>query len=703
MNASAEVNNTGNPILRSDLKISKQVLRDNTSYIIKDPLKNTYFRFDQSEWDIIALFDGKGSLEEMAQRFNAENSEIEIDVGTLKDYQKNLESMNLLQKSKHDMNVMLIENMKEMRKSFLLSKKGSIMYKRFPVVDPDKFFNKIIPHITFFWTKPFLFLSMSCMALFALIVFYRWPEFHQGVYEAFSFSKMSFWNMLFLWIIIYSIIAIHELGHGLTCKYYGGEVHEIGFLLLFFQPCLYCNVNDAWLFDKKWKQVMVTIAGGYIEFFVGSLFAILWAVTNPNTLVNVLAFQVMTICSIATIFCNFNPLVKLDGYYLAADFFEIPNLRDTAFSYTKYLAARYIFRQQTEFESASVRERIIYFIYGASAFCWVTSLTLGLFYMAKNFLVDHLHAVGIVMSLWVAKKLFGGHVKKSAMFMLKVYLSKRQMFQGRRGKVIGYSSLALLLLLLFFPIHYGISGQCSLEGSYSRILRVGSEGVIRKFGVSDGQAITPDTVVAEIENTSLSYDKKIMEAAVEKLQTKVRQSLRDDLTHQFGIERELASKRDALKELDRKVQSLKLTYNSDKDDENKLALVSCNDQVKKINTFVKEGDEICHIIGISELKGVIEVPEQQVHYIDTNDQVSFRLAASPFHTYKGHIDHIRTLGTPDPLNPKTNLYRAEILIENPGDLRPGMTGKAKIIAKQIPLIQYLGRKLSSFFRIDLFY
>ncbi|MEJ2272368.1 MAG: hypothetical protein P8X91_07795, partial [Candidatus Bathyarchaeota archaeon] len=42
--------------------------------------------------------------------------------------------------------------------------------------------------------------------------------------------------------------TLHEFAHGLTCKHYGGEVREIGFLLMYFMPCFYCNVSDAWLF-----------------------------------------------------------------------------------------------------------------------------------------------------------------------------------------------------------------------------------------------------------------------------------------------------------------------------------------------------------------------------------------------------------------------------------------------------------------------
>ena len=50
------------------------------------------------------------------------------------------------------------------------------------------------------------------------------------------------------------------------------------------------------------------------------------------TLINYLAFIVLTISGIDSFF-NFNPLIKLDGYYLLSDWLEIPNLRARSFNY----------------------------------------------------------------------------------------------------------------------------------------------------------------------------------------------------------------------------------------------------------------------------------------------------------------------------------------------------------------------------------
>ena len=359
------------PKLRDDLKISKIVNKKNIGYVIKDSMKDQYYKFSESEWDVISLFIlGKFTLEEMVHEFNSIHKNKSVDLETIKAFQEQLNEMHLLVKSKAEMNVMLVEKMKEMRKSQLLGKQGSLFYKRFPLLDPDKFFDKYIPYLQWIWTKGFFIFSILVMIGAVLIVSTRIVEFKQGMFTLFDFSQQSVGHIILLWVIIYLTIGIHEFGHGLTCKYYGGEVHEIGFLLLFFQPCLYCNVNDAWLFDKKWKQIMVTIAGGYIEFLIGAMCTYVWALSVPHSLIHNISFQVMTICSISTVMFNFNPLMKLDGYYLISDFFEVPNLKEEAGSYISYVVSKYIFRMKEEKFEATRRERRIFLIYGFFSSLW---------------------------------------------------------------------------------------------------------------------------------------------------------------------------------------------------------------------------------------------------------------------------------------------------------------------------------------------
>jgi putative peptide zinc metalloprotease protein len=153
-----------------------------------------------------------------------------------------------------------------------------------------------------------------------------------GEQLAVSFVNSLRWETAILgWLTIMAVTTLHEFAHGLTCKRHGGEVHEVGFLMLLLMPCLYCNVSDAWLFPEKSKRLWVTFAGAYFELFLWALAVFAWRLTMADTLVHRLAFLVLSACGIQTLF-NFNPLIKLDGYYLLSDWLEVPNLQQRALS-----------------------------------------------------------------------------------------------------------------------------------------------------------------------------------------------------------------------------------------------------------------------------------------------------------------------------------------------------------------------------------
>src|SRR5262249_25708288 len=133
------------------------------------------------------------------------------------------------------------------------------------------------------------------------------------------FAHALRWETAILaWLALAAVTTLHEFAHGLTCKHHGGEVHEVGFLFLFLMPCFYCNVSDAWLFREKSKRLWVTLAGGYCDLVLWALAVFAWRLTLPGGWPHYLAWVVLVVCG-ARVFFNFNPFLKLDGYYLLSD------------------------------------------------------------------------------------------------------------------------------------------------------------------------------------------------------------------------------------------------------------------------------------------------------------------------------------------------------------------------------------------------
>ena len=59
------------------------------------------------------------------------------------------------------------------------------------------------------------------------------------------------WGLVWLYGATILTLTVHELAHGLTARRFGAEVHEMGVLLLYFLPCAYTDISDAYLVERK--------------------------------------------------------------------------------------------------------------------------------------------------------------------------------------------------------------------------------------------------------------------------------------------------------------------------------------------------------------------------------------------------------------------------------------------------------------------
>jgi len=75
---------------------------------------------------------------------------------------------------------------------------------------------------------------------------------------------------------------------------------------------------------------------------LGALALFVWLAVEPGA-VRSIAYNVMLICGVSTLLFNGNPLLRFDGYYVLADWLEIPNLGQRSVGYLGHLAQRHVF------------------------------------------------------------------------------------------------------------------------------------------------------------------------------------------------------------------------------------------------------------------------------------------------------------------------------------------------------------------------
>ena len=341
----------GEPRLRSDLVTSRQ----DGFVVVKDPAAGRFFRLREVEHFIASQLDGATSLGELRER-------IERKFGAAPNPDVVAEFVARLQRFE------LLETMgtgPEAPAPQARRVRGDLLHLRLAAFDPDHLLDGLVGKVRLCFTPYFVALSAPLIAGAIGTVIGQRAEIARDLIRVFRVE-----TVLPAWLAIFVVAAVHEFAHGLTCKHFGGHVREMGFLLIYFQLGFYCNVSDAWLLPEKTKRLLVTLAGPYFELVFWALAVLTWRFTDSGGWLHAMALVVVA-TSAVRFFFNFNPLIRLDGYYLLSDALGVPNLRARAFRHLSGrlagLWARLRGRPARAQRDASPRERRIFLTYGLLA------------------------------------------------------------------------------------------------------------------------------------------------------------------------------------------------------------------------------------------------------------------------------------------------------------------------------------------------
>lgn len=154
--------------------------------------------------------------------------------------------------------------------------------------------------------------------------------------HAFIFAEVGFppnVNMEAIsWPLLYTLvlgsILFHEIGHLAACHRWQCPHGPLGFGLYFFNPVFYVDVTAAWRLTR-WQRAAVDVGGVYVQMLcVPLFFAVYLLTTDPTYLFAILLIDLIALG-------NFEPFMKLDGYWLLSDLTGVPNLHTRTGEETK--------------------------------------------------------------------------------------------------------------------------------------------------------------------------------------------------------------------------------------------------------------------------------------------------------------------------------------------------------------------------------
>jgi putative peptide zinc metalloprotease protein len=680
------------PALKPNVIARRIVQLGEVQWVVKNPDKTKYFFFEEGGWELTRLFDGTRTIDEIRDFYQSQFPNETITTSFILEWEESLRSMDLLVQSTVERNLQELSWIQDARrrKADAQAEGFNIFLMPFHVFDPNEFMNRTQKYVRWIWRPPTVAVALVMIAAMTGIIISHFGPIWEQTLELYAFLRKPFWDAVQFFVILCFIGLIHELAHGYVCKFYGGDVHDIGIALFYFTPAFYCDTTDTLLFQNKWHRLWVVFAGMYIEAIICSFATFLWVASYPDTLLHELTYKLMLFTGISTLFFNINPLRKIDGYYALSSYLEIPELREDSFQYLGALFQRYVLRLNVEVPALTRRKRRIFLIYAPLAILFVVLLMLfigGLFY---NFYAKYFpHLAGILLALTLLR-LFRSQVRSFLQGVRLVYLDKRELLMSRRARIPILAGAVALLLVLAIPwAPWTNESEAVLQPWTEVSLEAPDDGTILSVSTREGDRVEKGEVVALISSPAVASG--LAGATAEKEALRKRTSRERDAADPQGVfhaeRREAAAALAVAREEDR---AERLSVRSPI-----TGSVLTRRTQDLVGRFVPAGAAITRIGDCSSLKAEIPVSERLLSYLHPGSPVSLQLKARPTHVLRGSIVQVASAahelprtanGTREALRPmeRPEQFIAVVRFANPdGRNLPGMAGRAKI---------FLGRK-----------
>lgn len=498
------------PRLRPHISFHRHIYRGQRWYVLRDESSARSQRFTPEALSIIHMIDGNLDIQAIYDKTQ----------NALAERAPNQDEFIRLLTKLHSNDLVIFDNSintaelleRQSRYSYFkkIARWWSPLSLRFPLYDPDKLLERIVPFSKFLFTPTGFIIWLMIIIAATVVGIVNVDQLSNNISDAVLAPD----NLIVL-LLVYPIVKLlHETGHALAIKVWGGEVHEIGIMLLILIPVPYVEASAANAFPRKQQRFIVDAAGIFVELFLAALALAVWLNVEPG-IVRSIAFNVMLIGSISTLFFNGNPLLRFDGYYMMSDWLEIPNLAKRSTRYIGYLIHKYIFRIESNTSPVTAQGESGWFLfYGLAAFFYrmFIAATIILFIAGQYFFV------GVALAVWAIFTMLVQPLLKQIRYLLTSNIIAEN---RSRAVTISAGIVSLVfLILMYVPVPSWTNAQGIVWMPETSHIRPKANGFIDKVVVSTGSSVKQGDVLFETIDPLVVAEKRLQKYRLKELQAR---------------------------------------------------------------------------------------------------------------------------------------------------------------------------------------
>ena len=640
----------------------------------------TFFRMTKQQFSVASLFDGDRSYEEVAALCGTRLG-LQVSAQEVRQFADTLARDDFWYRTSQEESAYLAYQSLEQRHKYLRKKTQNLDPTTIELYyfSPTRMIDWVYARLKWMYSGWFFAWSVLMIGVMCVILGSHWSVLWSDSIYFYNLKAQPLVHVLEFFGIFLLLGTVHEFAHGMSCHHYGGKSHRMGIFLMYLMPGVFCDCAEAFVCAGRWGRIVTIAAGMWSEIIVCSYLSVVWWLTPPGTALHNFAYILILSGGVLAIIVNWNPLSRMDGYFIFCELLRYHDLKGNSTAYLINVVRKYFFRMPATVPALPPLRRVVFVTFAllSGAYCYfllgaLCRLTYHILYMQwPQWAFAPATALGLLI--------FRSRIRKLLKFMRELYLDKKDVMKKNWTTLATVGGIALVLLAI--PMRREkVKERFVLEPVRRAVLRAQVPGRVVAVHADEGQRVAAGATLLELRD--LGLESQASEAAAKSRLATARATDAQLRYNDFAVadQRRIEAATDyrLAQEQERKL-----------DIKSPVAGVVVTPRVRDLaGSYVKAGTALAEVADISTMRARVFVPEPEMRRLRqlTGNAV---LIEGTWSSRRGQVVAIspaaRELAPGLEAPPKYEgirepvFFTVDILLPNSdGKLRPGMTGVAKL-------------------------
>ncbi len=693
------------PKVAPDLIVRETIEDGQPFFNVMIPETRRYYPFLPEQWKLLRLFDGMRTYAQVAELYSAETGAL-FPEEYVRQFAEESQDMPFWYRSPQERNIALSEKLSEERRRRVAKQDrfSSLAEITFTAWDPDRYLTRLHKKLSFVFRPWFLLLNLALFAWSLALWLQRWRAMGLDTIQYFNFAEKTLYGFAEFWVLMLFVGFIHESAHGLACKHTGGEVHRMGFMLIYLSPAFFCDVTEAWVYGGRWERVTTMVAGLWSEMILCFFATVVWWGTPSGTVVHRISYEFILLAGIGAVIINLNPLIKLDGYYIFTEMIGISDLKENSTNFLSTWIRKHIFHLPVEVQYVRPRRAMLYVTYAILSGAYSYTLLFVVVTLAYKVFYRYTPGWAFAPASALALLIFRSRIRMLVQFARSVYLDKKHRFQAWMRVPAAVGICVAVLLMFLAPVwKHTVAGEFILEPLRRSVARTSVPGFVEQIYAFEGERVKAGARLALLRDLSLESELARVAADYATAAAAARQA-QLLYTDYWRAEQDRLRLEERKRTLGDQLSHLMVTSEI-------TGTVTTPRLRDRLGTYLPAGTVLAEVDDVSNLQCRIYVPEYDMREVRVGQPVTLVHAGSflPLHSKVAGILPA-AVAAGDPLLPipefrgtrAPSYYVVTAVIANPsGSVAAGETGTARIFISRKSVVGFARDMIYDFVRTKL--